>query len=138
MGNLGTTRADVSQPHTPHELSLGFSSSSTFPSGPPRSQEGLSHPCRAPGLGCTVWCLTCSVPSADTISLSSESPPGNRGPDCLFFFSCPVKCVSFSVGCVGALLLVSSYFSLGIIVHSDVFLMCSWREVSSMCSYSAP
>ena len=95
VGNLGTARADVSPPYTPHELSLGFSSSSTCPSGPPSSQEGLSRPGGTPGLGCAVWCLTCPVPSADTISLSSESPPGNRGPDCLCFFSCPVTCVSF-------------------------------------------
>lgn len=31
---------------------------------------------------------------------------------------------------------VSSYFSLGIVPHIDVFLMCSWREVSPASSYS--
>ena len=102
VGKLETTRADVSLPHlvashcthTPCELSLGFFS--ICPSGPPTRQEGLSPPCGTPELGCTVLCLTCSVPIAGTISLFFWVPSQEqRSQLSLFFLSYPMMDVSF-------------------------------------------
>ena len=44
---------------------------------------------------------------------------------------------SNSLDCVGVFLPVSSYFSVRLVPPVNVFLMCLWEEVSSMCSYSA-
>ena len=45
--------------------------------------------------------------------------------------------LSDSLGCTVVLMTVSSYFSVRIVLHVDVFLMCLWGEVSFTSSYSA-
>lgn len=68
--------------------------------------------------------------------------PSHRCPSCpdaFFNFFHPTQLhvdLSYSFSCI-ALLLFSSWFSVGIIPYIDVFLMCFLEEVSSMSSYSA-
>ena len=65
---------------------------------------------------------------------SLQIPPGGVGPDPTPFFSWPTRLngdLPFSFACIGFLLPVSSYVSMRIIPHLDVFLICLLGEVSS-------
>ena len=90
--------------HTPCELSLGLSSFSTCPSGPPSSREGLSHPWGPQDWDAQPGAWPAASPVQAQSRFSSEPPPGNRGPSC--HFSSPAQwCayLSFSFGCRGVL-----------------------------------
>lgn len=74
------------------------------------------------------------------MALPTHSPPVYSSFLTRLFFSTLTQLhvgLSYSLGCRGVFLPVSSYFSLGIVAHIGAFLMYASGAVSSMSSYSA-
>ena len=119
IGNTAAARVDLSptclginqNPYTPHEWSPGFSSLSVCTS----SSQPAKVPClfQTRGLECSVYGPICLLPRAILWGVqtpySSESPSRGTGPNpILFFLSHSMMYLSYSFGCIGVLLLVSS------------------------------
>ena len=150
--NQAATRADFSLPclgaaSTCMLLTCEVQAFPTFLSVPVILQpvkEGLSPRYKIPGLGHPVCCFHCSLPmefSFHEFSLFLALSPLQRAqvPTLSFLFpSCPIICGSFLQSCLySSLFPISSQFSVRIVPHANVFLMCSWGKVNSTSSYSA-
>ena len=127
-------------PNNPHEWSLGFSSRFLCPSDSPSRQGVMCPTFRTPGLGPPVCGLTHSLPRMSVHMCDLLFPlspfPGAQVPTQCFFSHPTLLCLylSYSLGCTGVLLTVSSYFSVRNVLHVDAFLICLWWKVSSTSS----
>ena len=127
---------------SPGKWSLGFSSLFISRSSSPSNQGSLSPTCRTPGLRHPVYALTCSL-SRVRVHPCGLSFPLRHLPGAQIWIQCffsPILPsylgIFLGLGCIGVLLPVSSTFSVGIVIHVDVFLMCLCWEVSPMSPYS--
>lgn len=108
---------------------------------PPNNQGDSSFLYQIPGLSCPICGLNCSLPRENIHMLNLVLPlnplPGAQVPICSWFIfpSYLIMCVSFLQPCLYRSPSLSFQFSVRILPHGDVFVLCLWREVSSTSSY---
>ena len=107
---------------------------------PPSDQGDSSFLCQIPGLTCPICDLNCSLPREHIHLLNLPLPlhplPGAQVPIwSSFLFPSYLMCVSFLQPCLYRSPSLGFQFSVIILPHGDVFVMCLWREVSSTSSY---
>ena len=108
--------------------------------GSPTRRCDSSSWSRIPGLGCTIYGLNCSLPRQDlhphNPASTSEFPFRSTGPDFVSFLTTQIYVDLFQPGLCRNLS-ANLQLILNNVPYVDVFLMCSWGEVSSSSFFSA-